>query len=44
MQSERLRTVEGRLNFQARLRAKWNMVEHSDGDVERIWENSREVT
>ena len=34
-----MQTVEGSLKFWDRLRAKWNMVEHSEGErVYRMWE------
>ena len=39
LKSERLQTVEGRLKFRARLRAKWNMVKQIEvEDVDRMWE------
>ena len=39
LRSERLQTVEGRLKFGARLRAKWNMVKQIEvEDVDRMWE------
>ena len=39
LRSERLQTVEGRLKFQARLRAKWKMVKQTEWeDVDRMWE------
>ena len=42
LRSERLQTVEDRLKFWARLRVKWNLVEHSEGEnVERMWEEFR---
>ena len=39
LRSERLQTLEGRLKFRARLRAKWNMVKQiEEEDVDRMWE------